>query len=636
MRTGSDTPRTARTLVTLALILLCVLASAEPVADKHYRVLVLHSFRNSLPVNTDWYTGIVRGFASATDLRVDMDIEALDLTRFSDPGYIAGLLEVYRRKYVGNSPDLIIPTYTPALEFLLDHGRDLFPGVPVVFCDADSRFVNARAIPRNVTGITSSPDIAGTAGLALRLHPDAQGIAVIVGSHALDRLFERRARRDLQPFEDRVALTWLRGMPFEELLAAVQRLPRDTPILYVLELEDRAGESLFPFYTTSRLEGVANAPIYGLWDTLIGHGIMGGRLITIEDDGFQAAQMGVRILRGENRATIPIVFRNANSTIVDGRELTRWHIDEDRLPADTQIRYRQLSVWEEHRTAITTGVLIIVAQGLMIIALMLHRRRLREAQATLTDEYRRRTQAEALAARLRGRLARFSRERSLGTMATSISHEINQPLIAIQNYAQAAKQRLQSNVDDKPKLIKLFAKIEGQAERAGAITQRVRSLVNANEPHLTPTSLSPLVEEVIRMMGPETESRGCRITCRSSGDLPLVLADPLQVQLVLVNLLHNAMKSICSGDQYDKRVSVDLHPINDEEARISVADRGPGIPPDRVADIFEPLYSGSSGGMGMGLAISRTIIDAHGGRLWYEPNPAGGAIFRFTLRTAEP
>jgi two-component system sensor kinase FixL len=100
----------------------------------------------------------------------------------------------------------------------------------------------------------------------------------------------------------------------------------------------------------------------------------------------------------------------------------------------------------------------------------------------------------------------------------------------------------------------------------------------------------------------------------------------------LVNLLQNAMKGVCASDQYDKCVSVDVRPTNDREVQISVTDRGPGIPAERVADIFEPLYSGASGGMGMGLAIARTIIDAHGGRLWYEPNPAGGAIFRFTLR----
>jgi C4-dicarboxylate-specific signal transduction histidine kinase len=221
-------------------------------------------------------------------------------------------------------------------------------------------------------------------------------------------------------------------------------------------------------------------------------------------------------------------------------------------------------------------------------------------------------------------------------MAAAISHEINQPLIAIQNYAQAARRRVQGDVDDKPRLIELFAKIEGQAERAGAITQRVRSLVNDAEPQLSPTPLYPLLEEIIRMMEPEIESRGFHMDCEPAGDLPAVLADALQVQLVLVNLLHNSMQSIGSGDQYDKQVSVDMRAINDREVQVSVTDRGPGVAPDRVADIFEPLYSGTSGGMGMGLAISRAIIEAHGGRLWYEPNPAGGAIFRFTLRTVGP
>jgi signal transduction histidine kinase len=634
MRAGGNTGICGRALLALALLLFCVAASAAPVADKHYRVLVLHSFRQSLPVNGDWYRGIVRGFESASDLRIDIDIETLDLPRFSDPPYISDLLEIYRRKYAGNLPDLIIPTYTPALKFLLDHGEDLFPGVPVVFCSADSLSVSARKVPPHVTGITSLPDIAGTARLALQLHPGARRMAVIIGSGTLDRLFEHRVRQDLQSLEGRVEFAWLRGMPLEELLAAVQRLPRDTLILYVLQLEDRTRESHFPFYTTSRLAGVANAPVYGLWDTLIGHGIIGGRLITIEDDGFQAAQMGLRILRGESPTAIPVVLRKANPAIVDGRELARWNIDEDRLPADVQIRHHQLSVWDEHRTGIMTGIVIVVLQGLMIVALMLNRRRLEQAQSALQDEYARRAQAEGLAARLHGRLARFSRKRSLGTMAVSISHEINQPLIAIQNYAQAAKRRLQSNAEDKPKLMDLFTKIEGQAERAGAITQRVRSLVSRSEPQLEPVSLGPLVEEVIRMVEPETENRSCRIAWEPAGDLPEVLADSLQVQLVLVNLLQNAMKSVCSSEQYDRLVSVDVRPISDREVQVSVTDRGSGVPPDRVADIFEPLYSGSSSGMGMGLAISREIIGAHGGRLWYEPNPAGGAIFRFTLQIA--
>jgi two-component system sensor kinase FixL len=228
---------------------------------------------------------------------------------------------------------------------------------------------------------------------------------------------------------------------------------------------------------------------------------------------------------------------------------------------------------------------------------------------------------------LRARITRFSRERSLGAMATAIAHEINQPLIAIQNYAQAAKRRLEGGTDDRPKLMELFSKVEGQAERAGAITQRVRSLVSASDLRRTPVAILPLLDEVIRIMQPEAEARGCHITREHAAGLPEVLADALQVQLVLVNLLRNAV-------HYDKRVSIDVRLLERGVVQISVTDRGPGVPPDRVADIFEPLSSGTKDGMGIGLSVSREIVEAHGGRLWHEPHPEGGAIFRFTLQTA--
>ncbi len=137
------------------------------------------------------------------------------------------------------------------------------------------------------------------------------------------------------------------------------------------------------------------------------------------------------------------------------------------------------------------------------------------------------------------------------------------------------------------------------------------------------------------MIEPETANRKCRISYLPAGDLPSVLADSLQVQLVVVNLLQNSLQSVCSSYRYDKRIHIDLGLHKDRELKVGVTDQGPGVPPDRVAEIFEPLYSSTSGGMGMGLAISKAIIEAHGGRLWYEPNPAGGAKFQFTLPTVE-
>jgi two-component system sensor kinase FixL len=146
--------------------------------------------------------------------------------------------------------------------------------------------------------------------------------------------------------------------------------------------------------------------------------------------------------------------------------------------------------------------------------------------------------------------------------------------------------------------------------------------------------ICPLIEEVIQMMEQESETRGCRIACEPAVDLPQVLADALQVQLVLVNLLSNALRSVCAHEKGSRLITVDAQALGDREVQVSVTDGGGGVPPERVENIFEPLYSGTSSDLGMGLAICRDIIDAQGGRIWHEPNPAGGAIFRFTLRIA--
>ena len=617
-------------------------ASAAPPGDEPYRVLVLHSFRSSLPVTSDWYAGIVRGFYSEPGMQVVIDIESPDLTRFggmaaasfADKQQFNWLLDFYRKNYQGRKPHLIMSTDVPALQFLLVHGEALFPGVPIVFVDADRDFVAGQELPPNVTGVTDFLDVKGTLELIQHVQPDTQRVAVIVGSSPSDKEMERVAQQAFESFADRLEFVWLRGMPLDALIKAVNALPEQTVVLYLVQLADSTGKQYVPRSILQALSAAVKVPVYGLWDTLLEHGIVGGRLVTVEEDGYRAAKLAARVLRGEAPAGLPVLDRLSNPPIFDGVELARWNIKESRLPAGSRIRNRPASIWHDHRAEILVTAAVIVIQGIMIVALMLGRRRLRYAQDALHDENSRRREAETMAARLRGRLARFSKERSLGTMATTIAHELNQPLIAIQNYAQAARRRLQADDEVAPKLSELISKIEGQAERAGAITQHVRALVNHDSSDLRPVSLCPLFQDVIRIMEPESEARGCHIVCEPVTDLPPVLADALQVQLVLVNLLQNTLHSVSACNGNEKLISVEVCELDDHEVEVSVTDRGEGVPPERVNDIFEPLYSGKAAGMGMGLAICRDIIDAHGGRIWYDPNPEGGAIFRFTLRKA--
>jgi C4-dicarboxylate-specific signal transduction histidine kinase len=203
-----------------------------------------------------------------------------------------------------------------------------------------------------------------------------------------------------------------------------------------------------------------------------------------------------------------VVDRQQNRATFDAIELARWNVDEDRLPADSRIVYRQPSVWDDYRTEIMAAGLVIGLQGLLIVALLLNRARLHRTRAVLRNEYERRRQAEDVAFSLQRRLVKFSRQRTLGAMATGIAHEINQPLIAIQNYAQALRQRLRSHVDQRPKLLELLEKIEYQAARAGDTIQSLRNLVTTNSAKLRPVSLYFVLGQVIQMVEPDIKSRG--------------------------------------------------------------------------------------------------------------------------------
>jgi signal transduction histidine kinase len=623
-----------RLVMTVALSVAPMITSAQArdTQGEARRVVILNATDPYLPAFLALDRALREAIRAGSRLPVEFYAETLDMHRF--PQKLLGQDEValLRKKYSDLEVDVVVAFAPIALDFAQRHHEEIWPGAVIVFYTMSAELLKERSLEPPTIGLPMRLELGQTLDLALKLRPATRRIAVVAGATDSCCGLLAVARGVLERYAGRLDVQYILGLTLAETVEAVRALPEDAVVLYLTMFRDGAGVPHVPRDVLTRIAAVSPAPVFGVFETYLGHGIAAGSIASFEAQGRRTGELVARVLNGEDPSAIGVQAPVESRCIADWRQLRHWGIDEGLVPADCEVRFKEVTAWDRYHWQILAALAVFLVQTSLIAALLLHRRRLRRAQATLADEYARRTQAEGLAVRLRGRLARFSKERSLGTMATTISHEINQPLIAIQNYAQAAKRRILNDVDDKSKLIELFAKIEGQAERAGAITQRVRSLVGTSDVELLPVSLGPQLEAVVRMMEPEAENRGCLITCEPADNLPAVLADSLQVQLVLVNLLQNALKSICSSDRYDKGVSIDVGQIDHREVQVSVTDRGPGIPPDRVPDIFEPLYSSASGGMGMGLAISRAIIDIHGGRLWYEPNPAGGAVFRFTLR----
>jgi two-component system sensor kinase FixL len=241
-----------------------------------------------------------------------------------------------------------------------------------------------------------------------------------------------------------------------------------------------------------------------------------------------------------------------------------------------------------------------------------------------------RQQTEARLQELQSELVHISRLTAMGEMASTLAHELNQPLSAIANYLRGSRRLLEGVNDEKTVAMRdVLDKAADQAMRAGQIIRRLRDFVSRGEGEQRVESITKLVEEASALALVGVKDRGIRVQFQFNPGTDLVLADRVQVQQVLLNLILNAMDAMESSPT--RELVVAISPADGNQVKISVADTGSGIAPEIAEQLFQPFITTKRHGMGIGLSISRAIVEAHNGRIWVEPNPSGGTIFHFTL-----
>ncbi|MEM9556686.1 MAG: ATP-binding protein [Acidobacteriota bacterium] len=230
-------------------------------------------------------------------------------------------------------------------------------------------------------------------------------------------------------------------------------------------------------------------------------------------------------------------------------------------------------------------------------------------------------------------LAHVARLSTLGEMAAELAHELNQPLGAIANYAHGCSKRIQNETADLDMVREVFDKIALQAERAGQIIHRLRRLVSRRQPDLAPADLNRLIEEVVGLQAGEAAQRQIALTLQLSPSLRPVRVDGILVQQVVLNLIRNSIDAVSTLEPQRRHVTLRTETAGSDHLRVSVIDDGPGCAPDVLDRLFDPFFTTKNRGMGMGLAICRSIIESHNGELWVRPNPEHGLTFFFTLPT---
>jgi two-component system sensor histidine kinase DctS len=229
------------------------------------------------------------------------------------------------------------------------------------------------------------------------------------------------------------------------------------------------------------------------------------------------------------------------------------------------------------------------------------------------------------------RLQTTSRLITMGEMASTMAHELNQPLAAISSYVTGCLNQLESDRIDVPEFKEVQHKIARQARRAAGIISHVHSFVRRTEPNFAPSDLNSIVREAITLIEVGIAKNDARISCEFQRNLPQVSADTQMIEQVIINLLRNGIDAMADIPLEKRVVSISTY-LATNDVSLAIADQGCGIPPEVAVHLFEPFFTTKEKGMGMGLNICRTIIELHHGQLAFEPNPSGGTIFTLTLR----
>ena len=576
-------------------------------------VLVLDQSTSFRP----WPTAIIAGMRSVFRAKfgssIALYVEHLDLHQFGGSEYLEELRRHFSEKYRDRRIDTIVTIGPRALEYGMRLRASLWPAVPVVFAAVPEEMAPNPSL--GVTGTTVQMNLASLVKASRMLDPNLKRFA-IVGDHLDAHPHYYPYSKELPIYSRQLEFIDLTGLTIRKVRERVAALPDHTTILYIGINADSEGmyvaADVLPLIAET-----ANRPIVVDAETYFGGGATGGLLVSPEQIGQTAGRLALQIIQGESPSNIPVTQGAPPRPVFDWRQLQKWNISEDRLPPGSDVRFRQPSAWQQYKSHILAATALVFFQSALIVLLL--------------GEHRRRHSAEIATRNTMSQLAQVNRLATAGEISASIAHEVNQPLTGIVTKANAALRWLAADKPDLEKAQAALAQIVSAGHRASNIITSVRSMLRKETQEKSPVDINKLIWTVLGLVWIDLRKHEIDLDTKLNEQLPSVQGNEVQLQQVILNLITNAIESMHSVEHRVLRVRSESG--GPDEVHVSIEDTGTGIDHSNLDSIFKPMFTTKVTGMGMGLAICRSIVEGHGGRIWISHGSENGSTFHFTLPT---
>jgi len=585
--------------IVAAIVLLAEVgvASAVYAQSNHKQVLVLYSTRRDAQFSLVGEGELPRMLDAGLGRDLDYYAEFIDVSRFPEPAYRQAFRDFLRLKYSDVRFDLVIALQDVAVEFAYDR-NSLFVDTPVVFLTNKPRMQRRT----NSTGVIHERNFVPTVALLRQLQPDVREVFIVTGAARSDEEYENEIRLQLQSSRLELTFTYLSGLPTKELEDRLSRLPPHSAVYYLLVTEDGDGNRYHPLEYADRVAAAANAPTYCWVDSAIDHGVVGGSLYKQRDAIERVGQMALRVLHGESADSVPVAVLDSNENHIDWRQLRRWRLDEARVPAGTQIRFRDPTIWDRYRNYILGAFTVFFTQTVLIAGLLIQRKR------------RQRAEAELLANQSELRRS-YERNRDLGARLLK-AQETERSRIAGELHDDICQRMLVLTVE--LELLDRVNRNEGPAADALTIAQEISKSLHDLSHRLHPTRLRMIgLAAALDRLCLDLSRAGLTIAYNHH-DVPSTL--PSDVMLCLFRVVQEAVQNAI---KHSKASDLSVQLRNEPDGlSVIVIDNGSGFDIDAAWD------------KGVGLSSMIERLEAIGGSLQIRSSPGGGTRVSATIPAA--